>query len=275
VASSFLLDKENSMTLYELTQPVVFQRPTRWQAHLRYAMPFPDSGGSVSLPVDTWLLALTEPTGKAGEYHCRCTEGAVVARNESLTAAEAVPVANPEAMRAVAAYRPLEQIIREDWGVNLEHVSPYAPFRLINCPLCSGTEFTSLDLAETWCDSCNANFSVRYTAVDPGFVVDCHWSHYYANKAHYCWLLKPESGYDEVIAYPVWLVVTAAEPVSDSDLPGWRVVRDNICPYCGQDVTPEHLADTNRWGPHHACRKLWRQAGWRPLIQVAEAVRSA
>jgi hypothetical protein len=40
-------------------------------------------------------------------------------------------------------------------------------------------------------------------------------------------------------------------------------------------VTPEHLADTNRWGPHHACRKLWRQAGWRPLIQVAEAVRSA
>jgi hypothetical protein len=440
-----LLDKEKPVTLYELTHPVVFQRPARWQVHLRYAMPFPDSG-SVSLPAGTWLLALTEPTEEAGEYHYRCTDGAVVARAEPLTAAEAIPVTNPEAMRAMAAYRPFEQMAREDWGVNVEHVSPYAPFRLIKCPLCSGTEFTTLDLAETWCDRCNANFSVRHTAGDPGFVVDCRWPHYYANQAHYClpctddllvtlvfknsgdplnlahsrhchrddctaervaltgaadslrpglhacevgdvynwsfyghapaqysrrrhdytpltwpegcseksedghqeawpasvfvgvsglshdeeadlrrlgrmlseqkddlhpnyrrglletlhavverprrppylpfrspfprpdrlqagekfllhrWLLKPEPGYGEVIAYPIWLVVTAVESRSEYDLPGWRVVRDNLCPYCGQGVTPEQVADTSRWGPHHACRELWRLAGWRPLV---------
>jgi hypothetical protein len=82
----------------------------------------------------------------------------------------------------------------------------------------------------------------------------------------YRWLLKSEADYGHVIAYPVWLVVTAAEPASEYSLPGWRVVRDNICPYCGQDVTPEQLADTSRWGLHHACRELWAQTAWRPLL---------
>jgi hypothetical protein len=92
----------------------------------------------------------------------------------------------------------------------------------------------------------------------------------------YRWLLKPESGYGEVIAYPIWLVVTAAESASEYSLPGWRVVRDNICPYCGQDVAPEHLTDTRRWGPHHACRELWAQASWRPsLIVLKPALESS
>jgi hypothetical protein len=86
----------------------------------------------------------------------------------------------------------------------------------------------------------------------------------------YRWLLKPEADSGQVIAYPVWLVVTAAEPASEHSLPGWRVVRDNICPYCGQDVTPEHLADTSRWGPHYACRELWAQTGWRPSLLSPE-----
>jgi hypothetical protein len=57
------------------------------------------------------------------------------------------------------------------------------------------------------------------------------------------WLLTPEPGYGEVIAYPVCLAVTAVEPRSEQDLPGWRLVPGNICPHCGQDVMPEQLAD--------------------------------
>jgi hypothetical protein len=75
-------------------------------------------------------------------------------------------------MRAMAAYRPFEQMAREDWGVNVKHVSPYAPFRLIKCPLCSATEFTSLDLAYSrYChrNDCAARFKCQLPATYRSF----------------------------------------------------------------------------------------------------------
>jgi hypothetical protein len=52
------------VTLYELSQPVVFQRPAQWQAHLRYACRCP-TAWFCCLLADTWLLALTEALTKS------------------------------------------------------------------------------------------------------------------------------------------------------------------------------------------------------------------
>jgi ribosomal protein S27AE len=73
------------------------------------------------------------------------------------------------------------------------------------------------------------------------------------------WLLKEEKRYNLVYAYPVWLVVRAAE----GDTDGWRVVEDNLCPRCGRVVRAEHLTgDDDR--SHRWCRELWEETGWQP-----------
>ena len=51
------------------------------------------------------------------------------------------------------------------------------PFDEIYCPLCDKNQFTSLDHASVWCDHCNAQFLVRPTSGDPGYVVDCYTEH--------------------------------------------------------------------------------------------------
>lgn len=45
------------------------------------------------------------------------------------------------------------------------------------CPVCDNDEFVSLHNSSVWCKECNARFSIRYTAGDPGYVVDCHSAH--------------------------------------------------------------------------------------------------
>ena len=49
------------------------------------------------------------------------------------------------------------------------------------CPVCKGNQFTNLEGAGIWCDQCNAEFELRYTAGDPGVVIDCKppdWTYY-------------------------------------------------------------------------------------------------
>lgn len=53
------------------------------------------------------------------------------------------------------------------------------PFDVIECPLCDCKTFVSVDHASVWCQDCNARFTTRHTAGDPGFVVDCHTEHVY------------------------------------------------------------------------------------------------
>ncbi|MDT8307886.1 MAG: hypothetical protein RRC07_18280, partial [Anaerolineae bacterium] len=75
----------------------------------------------------------------------------------------------------------------------------------------------------------------------------------------YRWLLQREERYHLVFAYPVWLVVRAA----DGDTGSWRVVRDNLCPRCGHAV-PDHLAGDGDDRSHRWCRELWEEMGWQP-----------
>ena len=180
-------------TAYILRQPLTARRPTRWDVHARYALRLPDE--SRRLPAGSWLLPLPPPDDdRPTPPHYRLADGTVICLEAPLTPAQAAPLTDTQARTALAAYRPLEQALLEDWGVWTEHIDRTPPFRVIHCPLCGGTAFTTVALAEVWCDGCHAQFSVRHTAGDPGFVVDCTWPFYQPGAARY---LLPRS--DELL----------------------------------------------------------------------------
>ncbi len=168
------------VTLFELTTALTVERPPRWQNHKRYALHL--AGRELTLPAGTWLLELA--TGGDNVLY-RLADGTVVSLAQPLLERMVKLVDHPEALRAMTSYRSLEQAALEDWGLQVEHIDSSAPFRLIKCPLCWGTEFASVDFAQVWCNTCNAAFTVRHTAGDPGFVVDCTWEHYSSRHAHY------------------------------------------------------------------------------------------
>lgn len=86
------------------------------------------------------------------------------------------------------------------------------PFDEISCPACEENNFISMDHASVWCDKCNAQFFVRHTSGDPGYVVDCFTEHMWKDDAKYP-ELKGESPY---------CIVKNGEP------PRWIVVSDNV-----------------------------------------------
>jgi hypothetical protein len=171
-----------SPTAYVLRQPLVAHRPTRWDVRVRYAWRFPEE--TVDLPAGSWLLALPPPAGgRSAPPHYRLADGRVVALDAPLTDQEADLLTDRQALAALAAYRPLDQAVLEEWGLAVEHINPLPPFRLIQCPLCAGTAFTTVDFAE----GCSARFTVRHTAGDPGFVVDLSFRHVTSRVS--CYLL--------------------------------------------------------------------------------------
>jgi hypothetical protein len=165
-------------TPFVLHQPLTARSPGRWNVQLRYAIRLPDE--AVELPAGTWLLALDDDP----PYY-RLADGRVVVLEAPLTAEQAAPLTDPQAIAALTAYRPLEQAVREDWGLHVEHIDHNPPFRLIQCPLCSGTDFVTVAFVEAWCHNCNAQFNVRHTAGDPGFVVDVKCRYAWPGAARY------------------------------------------------------------------------------------------
>ncbi|MEZ4641623.1 MAG: hypothetical protein R3E31_02600 [Chloroflexota bacterium] len=223
-------------TAYILRQPVTGKRPTRWDIHARYAMRLPDE--IVDLPPGTWLLALPEP-GDNGSHsphppHYRLADGRVVCLDAPLTSCQADPLTDPQALTALTAYRSLEQAVEEDWGLQVEHVDRNAPFRLIQCPLCDGTTFVSVGFSGVWCDRCQAEFRVRHTAGDPGFVVDCTWAHYQPAAARY---LLPRS--DELV---LTMVCKNGGPSTSSGQAPHDLTHSQ---HCYGDCTPEQIALTS------------------------------
>jgi hypothetical protein len=129
-------------TAFVLQQPLTAHSPGRWNLHLRYAIRLPDE--TVELLAGTWLLSL----GEDDSPHYRLADGRVVALDAPLTAEQAAPLTDLQAIAALTVYRPLEQAVLEDWGLHVEHIDSNPPFRLIQCPLCSGTDFVTVDFAE-------------------------------------------------------------------------------------------------------------------------------
>ena len=141
-------------TAYVLNQPLVAHYPIRWDIHARYAVLLP--GETLDLPTGTWLLALPTDTGDVPHY--RLADGRVICLDAPLTPEQATPLIDPQALTTLALYRPLEQAISDDWGVQVEQVDALPPFRLIHCPLCSGlagqppSTFTTVGFTTLWCD---------------------------------------------------------------------------------------------------------------------------
>ncbi len=173
------------MKLYQLISELVCRRPARWQIQPRYALQLP--GRELTLPAGAWLLELSPESAGADNENVlyRLADGTTVTLPRPLTDSEVVLVENPEAVRAMAAYRSLKQAAFEDWGVEVEHIDHHPPFKLIKCPLCWGIDFTSVDFAQVWCDSCNATFTVRHTAGDPGWVTETWLSTTLSNASRY------------------------------------------------------------------------------------------
>jgi hypothetical protein len=175
-----------SPSAYILNQPVTAQRPSRWDIQARCAIHWP--GESLTLPAGTWLLALPDIPDSPQSHlpHYRLADGRIVSLESPLTPIQAQPLIASQPVAALTAYRTLEQAMYEDWGLSLDTISHNPPFRLIKCPLCGGSEFTSLAFAEVWCDACNVQFNVRHTAGDPGFVVDIiNWEHVCYHRSRY------------------------------------------------------------------------------------------
>ena len=170
-----------------LTQDVTFQIPGRWEVQARYAVRRGEM--ETILPAGAWLLELEPvPSGREGQQlqAFRTSSGQVLLRGDPLPGEAYTTVDDPEAARAMQAYRDLETMLRVDYGLSFAAMCPsLPPFALIRCPLCAGTTFTTVDFASAWCDRCNANFFVRSTAGDPGFVVDVQWEYYDMAAAQY------------------------------------------------------------------------------------------
>ncbi|MCI0643450.1 MAG: hypothetical protein L0346_01010 [Chloroflexi bacterium] len=174
--------------LFKLKTAVTFRGPLRMDVHARYALFGP--GREITLPPETWLLARPQDQETDATLY-RTADGRLVTLDHPLSEDEATSLDAPQALAAMSAYRPLAQAAWEDCGVYLEHIDRLAPFKLIKCPLCWGIDFASVDFAQVWCNGCGANFTVRMTAGDPGFVVDCVWPYYQWRPARY---LLPATG---------------------------------------------------------------------------------
>lgn len=87
-----------------------------------------------------------------------------------------------------------------------------SPFDEIKCAICEEDKFTSLDHASVWCDKCNAEFTVRHTSGDPGYVVDCFTK----------WVYKSEAKYPELLEEQPYCVVKNGEP------PRWIISSDKV-----------------------------------------------
>lgn len=252
--------KKGSAKVWKLKATMTFTRPRYWNIHLRYAVLL--GGDKISLNPDTWLLELgpnqesviTPGPEPDVEYLYRLASGETVALDHALTLDEAYVENDPQVIAAMTAFRTLDQAIREDWGVQIEHIDHLPPFGLIKCPLCGGTEFVSVDFAAVYCRTCNTSFSVRHTAGDPGFVVDGSPRHMWLGATRY---LIPRSG--NLVLYMVYK--NGSDPRQKP---------------AGKNLSPEHLAQTD---PTHTSLRPglytyhigdlyeWKLSGWVPTLQ--------
>ena len=61
-------------------------------------------------------------------------------------------------------------------SMKISLIGGFNPFdwEALHCPVCNGNRYYSSNYASVYCSKCSAQFAVRYTAGDPGCVVDCY-----------------------------------------------------------------------------------------------------
>jgi hypothetical protein len=120
------------------------------------------------------------------------------------------------------------------------------PWELLTCPVCGDNGFISMDYASVWCRTCNAQFVIRYTAGDPGFVVDCHTEHVTRGQVTYALpdaMFKPTTLAERGWKIPKTDLLTAVVKVCEdpvNDAKDWHMIfKDRMVTWQG---TPEQIA---------------------------------
>jgi hypothetical protein len=130
----------------------------------------------IDLAPGTWLAEISRENGTTTYM---LADGRCFATDKLLSTREAD---DPQIAASMAQQMSLK--FREK-GLEWVQVSHHDPFAIIFCPICRGTEFTSIEGTVAVCSTCNTSFLVRYTAGDPGFVVDATCEHTWLDKAIY------------------------------------------------------------------------------------------
>jgi len=177
----------SDVKVFRLARGVCFKPPRTWSVQVRYAFVYHE-GGSVEAEAGRLAIYLGPRRFFDGqedreEHLYRFSDGRVGVLNGPPDD-RFMPVEDVEIAALAAQVKTLPELVAEK-GLLLETISRLDPFALIVCPLCRGTEFTTVDLASVWCDRCNMQFSTRTTAGDPGVVVDTDPVHYRSTDAHY------------------------------------------------------------------------------------------
>ena len=177
----------SSVTVFRLNQEVHFEPPRAWSVQARYAFVYHEGG---PLAAETGRLVIYlgprhffDGQGDRVEHLYRFSDGRVGVL-DGPPDGHFTPVEDPEVVTLAAQVKALPELVAEK-GLSLETISRLDPFTLIACPLCRGTEFTTVDLAGVWCDTCNTQFTTRRTAGDPGVVVDADPAYYWPVQARY------------------------------------------------------------------------------------------
>jgi len=177
----------SNVTVFRLNQEVHFEPPRAWSVQARYAFVY-NEGGPFAAEVGRLVIYLGprrffDGQGDRIEYLYRFSDGRVgvldIPPDGRFT-----PVDDPEVVTLAAQVKTLPELVEEK-GLRLDAISRLNPFAMIVCPLCGGTEFTTVDMASVWCDTCNTQFATRMTAGDPGVVVDADPAYYRPTHARY------------------------------------------------------------------------------------------
>ena len=166
-------------TVYRLNRNVEGIRPAYWHTHIRYAMLVNEK--RTVLPKGMYVLDLGPGSaelhdGTHTEHLYRTVDGKVFAINPPLQGEYRSTAMNQVDLylaKSLNAWRSLDDLLIEEHNLSMEIVDRSRPFALISCPYCGGKNFVTMELSETNCANCWATFTVRPTAGDPGFVVDC------------------------------------------------------------------------------------------------------
>jgi len=173
--------------VFRLAREVHFEPPRAWSVQARYAFVYTDgkpfTAGAGRLAIYLGPRRFFDGKEDRVEHLYRFSDGRVGALNGAPDDRFA-PVEDPEIVALAAQVRSLPELVAEK-GLRLETISRLEPFALIVCPLCRGTEFTTIDFASVWCDTCNTRFATRMTAGDPGVVVDADPTYYDVRYSRY------------------------------------------------------------------------------------------
>jgi hypothetical protein len=166
--------------VYRLKEAIRFEPPTLWSIQARCAIAY-RQGEAFTAKAGRLVIHL-EPEQAGDEGHLyRLSDGRTGVLNTPPDD-RFRSVTDPEVISLAAQVKTLADVVAEK-GLRLETISRLDPFRLIVCPMCGETQFSTVDLASVWCDTCNTRFQTRMTAGDPGAVLDATLENYVPERA--------------------------------------------------------------------------------------------